>query len=162
MIALNRDVELMLNSYIALSKHFANEFLWYFQDIWNQKFTGFVMRKQKFQIRHSVLHKNYFKSVFVTSYFLSDKWPFFLKSHSFQFLFFSSLLCICCCYHALHPSAQKIEYISLQKQLLCIYSLWPFRVIGQIQSSKLCILLVKPPELSSDKWFFVQISFLQI
>lgn len=99
MVALNRDVELMLNSYIALSKHFANEFLWYFQDIWNQKFTGFVMRKQNFQIRHSVLHKNYFKSVFVTSYFLSDKWLFsevsFLPISVFQFFTLYLLLLSC-------------------------------------------------------------------
>lgn len=51
MIALNRDVELILNSYIALSNQLASKLLEYFvsdkvfEDIRDQKFTGFIIGK---------------------------------------------------------------------------------------------------------------------
>lgn len=49
-----------------------------------------------------------------------------------------------------------MKYISLQKQLLCV--LVVSSANDQIQSSELCIYFIKPPELSSEKWFFVQLT----
>lgn len=121
-----------------------------------------MTRKLTFEAGHSKLHWDFstnLKVCLLQVAFCQTSVIFFLWSYSFWFSF-SVLYSVFAAITMLSTLQPKIQYAFPFKSTCCVLrcnhpeSLVKFRALG------LYILFVNPPELSSDKWFFVQLTSL--